>query len=111
MGKYALRRLALLVPTLIGMSLLIFGMLRLLPGDIVDLMTGGDMAADGIREGSVGVHQIDRDQRGRVLSVVEDQGRCRGVIADALPDAAEVVAPAGQLHTPGRRQSSARDTD
>jgi peptide/nickel transport system permease protein len=45
LGKYVLRRLLLLIPTLIGMSLLIFVMLRLLPGDIVDLMTGGDIAA------------------------------------------------------------------
>ena len=37
MSKYILRRLLLLIPTLIGMSLLIFFMLRLLPGDIVDL--------------------------------------------------------------------------
>jgi peptide/nickel transport system permease protein len=44
-SKYILRRLLLLVPTLIGMSLLIFVMLRLLPGDVVDLMTGGDIAA------------------------------------------------------------------
>jgi len=33
LGKYILRRLLLLIPTLIGMSLLIFIMLRLLPGD------------------------------------------------------------------------------
>src|SRR3954452_7641703 len=45
MGKYVLRRLMVLVPTLIGMSLLIFILLRLLPGDVVDLMTGGDIAA------------------------------------------------------------------
>jgi peptide/nickel transport system permease protein len=32
----------LLVPTLIGMSLLIFIMLRLLPGDVVDVMMAGD---------------------------------------------------------------------
>ena len=52
MGKYVLRRLLLLIPTLIGMSLLIFIMLRLLPGDIVDLMTGGDIA--GQRRGKAG---------------------------------------------------------
>jgi peptide/nickel transport system permease protein len=45
MGKYILRRLLLLIPTLIGMSLLIFVMLRLLPGDVVDLMTSGDIPA------------------------------------------------------------------
>jgi peptide/nickel transport system permease protein len=42
-SRYLLRRLWLLVPTLIGMSLLVFCMLRLLPGDIVDIMTGGDI--------------------------------------------------------------------
>jgi peptide/nickel transport system permease protein len=45
MSAYVLRRLWLLVPTLIGMSLLVFFMLRLLPGDIVDVMTGGDIPA------------------------------------------------------------------
>jgi peptide/nickel transport system permease protein len=42
MTTYALRRILLLVPTLVGMSLLIFLMLRLLPGDVVDLMTAGN---------------------------------------------------------------------
>ena len=45
MSKYILQRLALLVPTLIGMSLLIFAMLRLLPGDIVDIIAGTDGTA------------------------------------------------------------------
>jgi peptide/nickel transport system permease protein len=44
-SKYILRRLLLLIPTLIGMSILIFGMLRLLPGDVVDIMTAGDTPA------------------------------------------------------------------
>ncbi len=42
MGKYLLRRLILLIPTLIGMSLLIFVMVRLLPGDFVDALIGMD---------------------------------------------------------------------
>jgi peptide/nickel transport system permease protein len=42
MFKYILRRILILIPTLIGMSLLIFVMLRLLPGDIVDAMVGLD---------------------------------------------------------------------
>lgn len=42
MGKYILRRLAMLIPTLLGMSILIFGMLRLLPGDILDIIAGTD---------------------------------------------------------------------
>ena len=40
-----MQRLALLIPTLIGMSLLIFAMLRLLPGDIVDILAGTDGTA------------------------------------------------------------------
>ncbi len=42
MAKYILRRLALLVPTLIGMSIIIFTMVRLMPGDIVDELVGID---------------------------------------------------------------------
>ena len=33
MGKYILRRLWLMVPALIGVSLVVFAILRLLPGD------------------------------------------------------------------------------
>jgi peptide/nickel transport system permease protein len=47
LSTYILRRLLLLIPTLIGMSLLIFVMLRLLPGDVVDMMTAGDTPATG----------------------------------------------------------------
>ena len=46
MGKYILRRLMMLIPTLLGMSILIFGMLRLLPGDILDIIAGTDAQVD-----------------------------------------------------------------
>ncbi|MGH2534837.1 MAG: ABC transporter permease [Thermomicrobiales bacterium] len=46
MAKYVLRRILMLIPTLIGMSVLIFLMLRLLPGDIVDIIAGADPQAD-----------------------------------------------------------------
>ena len=42
MTKYLIRRVVLLIPTLIGMSMLVFLMVRLLPGDIVDAMVGLD---------------------------------------------------------------------
>jgi peptide/nickel transport system permease protein len=38
--------LLMLIPTLIGMSILIFLMLRLLPGDIVDIIAGTDAQTD-----------------------------------------------------------------
>ena len=46
MGLYVLRRLLMLIPTLLGMSILIFLMLRLLPGDIVDIIAGADPMTD-----------------------------------------------------------------
>ena len=40
MGKYVLRRLILLVPTLLGISALVLILMRLLPGDAVDVLIG-----------------------------------------------------------------------
>src|SRR5206468_663896 len=42
MSKYILRRVILLIPTVIGMSMLIFLMVRLMPADIVDALVGVD---------------------------------------------------------------------
>jgi peptide/nickel transport system permease protein len=44
--RYIMRRLLMLIPTLIGMSILIFLMLRLLPGDIVTIIAGTDSQMD-----------------------------------------------------------------
>lgn len=61
MSRYVLQRLALVVPTLIGTSLVVFVLLRLLPGDIVDILFGGDpqvnqQTLDQIRE-SMGLNK------------------------------------------------------
>lgn len=45
MIRFVAGRVALLVPTLVGMSVLIFLMVRILPGDVVDVMFAGDVAA------------------------------------------------------------------
>ena len=37
MSRYLLRRLVLLVPTLLGVSIIVFVLVRLLPGDAVAL--------------------------------------------------------------------------
>ena len=44
--KYILRRLILMVPTMFGLTLLVFVMLRLLPGDIVTVIQGEFGSAD-----------------------------------------------------------------
>lgn len=46
MGRFIFKRIAMLIPTLLGMSLIIFLMLRLLPGDIVDIIAGPDSQTD-----------------------------------------------------------------
>jgi peptide/nickel transport system permease protein len=40
MRTYIIRRLILMVPTLFGVSLLVFSMVRFLPGDVIDQMLG-----------------------------------------------------------------------
>jgi peptide/nickel transport system permease protein len=55
LAKFILRRVLMLIPTLLGMSMLIFLMLRLLPGDIVDIIAGmdpqsGSEARDKLRD-------------------------------------------------------------
>jgi peptide/nickel transport system permease protein len=42
--RYVAVRVASLIPILFGVSLLVFGMQALVPGDIVDIMMGGDQA-------------------------------------------------------------------
>ena len=43
---YISKRALLLVPTLFGVSVAIFAMVRLLPGDVIDILFGGDVTAD-----------------------------------------------------------------
>jgi peptide/nickel transport system permease protein len=43
MGQYILRRLLLIVPTLLGISIMVFLLMRFLPGDVVDLMIGPEL--------------------------------------------------------------------
>lgn len=50
MSQYILRRLLLMIPTLLGVSLLVTGMLRLLPGDAVDIMVTENASSGGNRE-------------------------------------------------------------
>ncbi|MFH1141170.1 MAG: glutathione ABC transporter permease GsiC, partial [Chloroflexota bacterium] len=41
MQKYIIQRLLLAIPTLLLMSLFVFAVLRILPGDVVRLILGG----------------------------------------------------------------------
>src|SRR4051812_18306340 len=48
MTAYLVRRLALMVPTLLGVSLMVFFFIRLVPGDIVVVLSGarGDLSPE-----------------------------------------------------------------
>ena len=51
MLRYAIKRILLMIPTLIGVAVLVFVLLRLMPGDIVDLRMrgeGGNVSAETI---------------------------------------------------------------
>lgn len=44
MSRYVVRRILLLIPTVFGISLLVFALMRFLPGDVVDGMMGAEDA-------------------------------------------------------------------
>ena len=45
MGGYIIKRMLFAIPTLFVVSIGIFLMVRLLPGDIIDILFGGDQTA------------------------------------------------------------------
>ena len=69
MGGYILRRILFAIPTLIVVSIGIFLMVRLLPGDIIDILFGGDQTA------SEEVKQQAREQLGLNGSYLEQYWR------------------------------------
>jgi peptide/nickel transport system permease protein len=68
-GGYILKRVLFTIPTLFGISIGIFLMVRLLPGDIIDVLLGGDLAADE------DVKQRAREQLGLDGSYLEQYWR------------------------------------
>ncbi|MCP9486507.1 MAG: ABC transporter permease [Gaiellaceae bacterium MAG52_C11] len=86
---YIVKRTLLLLPTLFGVSVGIFLMVRLLPGDIIDILLGGDITA------SEEVKQEAREQLGLTGSYPEQywnwiSGAVRGDFGDSLRNAEPV---------------------
>ncbi len=77
MRAYIIRRLLLMIPTLLLVTILIFILARLVPGDIVDAMIAEELE----RGGEV---QIDREailqQLGLDVSIIHQYGRWLGVV-------------------------------
>ncbi len=55
MQTYILRRLFLMLPSLIGVSIIVFLLIRLISADVVDLMLG--------QQGEVGLERADEMRR------------------------------------------------
>ncbi len=86
---YIFKRTLLLLPTLFGVSVGIFMLVRLLPGDIIDILLGGDISA------SEEVRQQAREQLGLTGSYPEQywhwiSGAVRGDFGDSLRNAEPV---------------------
>ena len=56
MLRYTLNRLLMMIPTLIGVAVLVFFMLRVIPGDIVEVKLRGD-------GGTVSQEMIDYERK------------------------------------------------
>ena len=50
MNAYILRRVLLAIPTLFGVTLIVFSITRLLPGDVVNQITGENVASEAVKE-------------------------------------------------------------
>ena len=88
---YIGKRVLLLIPTLFGVSVAIFAMVRLLPGDVIDILFGGDVTADEE------VKQQAREQLGLTGSYPEQYWRWisnafQGDLGDSLRNTEPVSA-------------------
>ena len=61
MGAYLVRRLFLMAVTLVGISILIFVMLRLVPGNIADILVDASGSADAKEKARI-THELGLDQ-------------------------------------------------
>lgn len=82
MGRYAARRLALLIPTLIGVSIAVFSLRLLIPGDPVELMFFGQNVDDETIEMVRRDLGLDRSLPEQYLQFVG--GAIRGDLGDSI---------------------------
>ncbi len=104
MQQFLLRRLLLLVPTLLGMSLIVFTMVRLLPGNIIDIYTAGDTSLTDAQRNEIKVqlglngsypsqywHWLSHAVQGDFGQSLRDTSPVSGILVDALPITLELV--------------------
>ena len=110
MGAYLVRRLLLMALTLFGMSILIFVMLRLVPGNIADILVDAAGIADSKEKAKI-THELGLD-----LPIIEQYGQwigglSRGDLGFAYVSerpAIEEIAPRIPIRRPRRNRCNRR---
>ncbi|MDZ4230598.1 MAG: ABC transporter permease, partial [Dehalococcoidales bacterium] len=77
MRDYLIRRLLLLVPTLLMVTMIVFFLVRFIPGDVIDLMVR-EMAEEARAGGMEFTAQVLREQLGLDLPIHVQYGRWLG---------------------------------
>ena len=76
MAHYIARRLLLMIPTLLGVSLLVTGLLRLLPADAVDiLVAGGEVQGGGAAFKEIVDKKLTADGKDAAKTSITDRAR------------------------------------
>jgi len=86
MAQYIVRRLLLMIPTLIGVSLVVTGLLRLLPADAVDvLVAGGEVQGGGEAFKELVDKRLVADGKNPASATITDKARAENaLIAEQL---------------------------
>ncbi len=81
MAQYILRRLLLMIPTLIGVSLVVTGLLRLLPADAVDvLVAGGEVQGGGEAFKELVDKRLTEDGKDPLTASITDKARAENAL-------------------------------
>ncbi|MEO8541257.1 MAG: ABC transporter permease [bacterium] len=81
MAQYIVRRLILMIPTLIGVSLVVTGLLRLLPSDAVDiLVAGGEVQGGGAAFKEIVDARLQKDGKDPTAASLIDRTRAENAV-------------------------------
>ena len=84
MAQYIVRRILLMIPTLVGVSLLVTGLLRLLPADAVDvLVSGGEVQGGGEAFKELVEKKLIEDGKNPATATITDKARAENALIAA----------------------------
>ena len=99
MAAYVLKRLLLMIPTLFGVAVLVFLMLRVAPGDVVELKYAGSVTF-----APRAAIERERAERHLPRGLLVDERHCGDLalrVAEDLPRLLVLRPPSGQAQQPG----------